>query len=175
LTRLGNRYARMDAISQQMRLLGLGKNPTFWSREQKIQVQEMRDGLTKTTIIEVTSNEETGVMTVTGVLNEVESTTNGTDVLKITAGNGTATTVEAITMTKEDDVIGVKKEITTIEIVVNLRTDTSRAIEVTKTTVTNHVRKTKEIGKRGTTLRWQSQLPAEKETTTDRTCRREVQ
>ena len=140
-----------------------------------MQVQETRDGPTRTTIIEVTSNEGTGVMTATGAPNVAESTTTATNVLKTTAGNGTATIGEATTTTTEGDVIGVKRGITTIEIVVNLRTETNRAIEVTKTTGTNHVKRMREKGKRGTTLRWQSQLLAEKETTTDGTCRREVQ
>jgi hypothetical protein len=165
----------MDAISQQMRLCGLRRNPTYWSREQEMQMQKTRDVPTKTTIIEVTSNGETGVMTVTGAPNVAESTTTATDALKTTAGNGTTTIGEATTTTTEGDVIGVKRGIITIEIVVNLRTATNRATEVAKTTGTNHVRKKREKGKRGTTLRWQSQLLAEKETTTDRTCRREVQ
>ena len=140
-----------------------------------MQVHETRDGPTRTTIIEGTNNEETGVMTVTEVRNGVKITTIVTDDPKITAGNETATTVEVITMTTEDDVTGAKKGITTTEIEVNLRTETNRAIEVIKMTSTNHGRKMRETGKRGTTLRWQSQLLAEKETTTDGTCRREVQ
>ena len=114
-------------------------------------------------------------MTVTEVQNGVKITTIVTDGLKITAGNGTATTVEAITTTTEGDEIEVKRGITTIEVAVNLPTETNRAIEVIKMTGTNHGRKMREIGKRGTTLRWQSQLLAEKENTTDGTCRREVQ
>ena len=140
-----------------------------------MQVQKTIEDQTRTTTIEVTSNEETGVMTATEALNEVESTAIATDVLKTTAGKGTATTVEVITMTTEDDVTGAKKGITTTEIEVNLRTETNRAIGVIRMTGTNHGRKMREIGKRGTTLRWQSQLLAEKENTTDGTCRRKVQ